>query len=325
MKLIIQIPCYNEEDYLPKTLADLPEEVPGIDRIETLVVDDGSEDDTVRVARERGVDHLVALPRHMGLAAAWTAGVDAALQAGADVIVNTDADNQYEGDDIETLVRPILEGEADMVIGERPVEEAAEFSWLKKRLQRLGSWTVSRLAGITVPDAASGFRAYSRDAAMWLDVNGSYSYSLETIIRAARRGISIQSVPIRTNSPTRSSRLMRNTPHYLVRQGIDIVRAFTMVRPLRVFGVVALLLLLVGLTGVVRFLLFFFFGNGTGHVQSLLLSATLIIAGFVVGMFGLAADMVSANRRLVEESLYRLKKLQMGGGNGSTDFSRRNE
>ncbi len=311
MKLVVQIPCYNEQQSLPATLACLPGEIPGIDSVETLVVDDGSEDATARIAREQGVDHVVELPRRRGLVAAWRAGIEAALRAGADIIVNTDADNQYEGADIEALVGPILAGEADMVIGERPIGQVEHFSWLKKRLQRLGSWTVSRLAGVNVPDAASGFRAYSRDAAMRLNLNGSYSHCLETIIRAARSGLAISSVPVRTNACTRPSRLMKSTLHYLARQAVDIVRAFTMVRPLRVFGLAALLLVLVGVAGCVRFLLYFLSGDGAGHVQSVVLSAMLIIVGFVVGMIGLAADMISANRRLIEESLYRLKKLEM--------------
>ncbi|MFO8008992.1 MAG: glycosyltransferase family 2 protein [Candidatus Brocadiia bacterium] len=313
VKLIVQIPCYNEQQCLPETLADLPEEIPGIDSVETLVVDDGSEDATVHIARRQGVDHVVALGRRRGLAGAWRAGIESALRAGADIIVNTDADNQYEGADVEALVRPILNGEADMVIGERPIGQVEHFSWLKKRLQRLGSWTVSRLAGVKVPDAASGFRAYSRDAAMRLNLNGSYSHCLETIIRAARSGIAIRSVPVRTNPRRRPSRLMKSTLHYLVRQSVDIVRAFTMVRPLRVFGLAALLLVLLGVAGCVRFLIFFFSGGGAGHVQSVVLSAMLVIVGFVVGMIGLAADMISANRRLIEESLYRLKKLEMDG------------
>ncbi|MHC4593111.1 MAG: glycosyltransferase family 2 protein [Planctomycetota bacterium] len=313
MKLIIQIPCYNEEETLAEVLADLPEAIPGVDQIETLVIDDGSEDETVRVAEESGVDHIVNLPRNRGLASAWSAGIDAALRQGADIIVNTDADNQYVGADIVALVRPILSGEAEIVIGARPIEDIEHFSWLKKRLQRLGSWVVTRVAGVAVPDAASGFRAYAREAALTLNVSSpQYTHTADTIIRAARKGMTIRSVPVRVNKKLRESRLIGGTLSYVWHQAVIIFRVFTMLQPLKVFGVAAALLMLLGLAGCVRFLVFYFSGHGSGHVQSLLLSAILIIVAFVVGMIGLAADMIAANRQLIEDSLYRLKRMEMG-------------
>lgn len=320
VKLIIQIPCYNEEETLPETLADLPDSVPGVDEIEVLVINDGSVDSTVQVAREHGVHHVLDLGHNRGLAYAWSAGLDAALRAGADVIVNTDGDNQYSGADIEKLVRPILRGECDIVIGCRPIEEIEHFSWLKKRLQRFGSWVVSKFAGACVSDATSGFRAYSREAAFMLNVASQYTYSVETIIRAARKGIRIVGVPIRVNRKLRESRLMSSMSHYMWRQAGTIFRVFTMVKPLRVFLLAASILLLGGLAGCARFLYFYFTtkgmgaGRGAGHIQSLLLSAALVIVAFVVGMIGLAADMISRNRELIEDSLYRLKKLEIEGG-----------
>jgi glycosyltransferase involved in cell wall biosynthesis len=326
VKLIIQIPCYNEEETLAEVLADLPEAMPGVDQIETLVIDDGSEDETVRVAEEGGVNHIVALPRNRGLASAWSAGIDAALRQGADIIVNTDADNQYVGADVVELVRPILSGEAEIVVGARPIEDIEHFSWLKKRLQRLGSWVVTRVAGVAVPDAASGFRAYSREAALTLNVSSlQYTHTADTIIRAARKGMAIRSVPVRVNKRLRESRLIGGTLSYVWHQAVIIFRVFTMLQPLKVFGVAAALLMLLGLAGCVRFLVFYFSGNGSGHVQSLLLSAILIIVAFVVGMIGLAADMIAANRQLIEDSLCRLKRMEMGesGSSRVTDESGR--
>jgi len=311
MKLIIQIPCYNEELGLPRTLAALPTTIDGIDIIETLVISDGSNDDTVRIAREHGVDHVVDLPFHKGLAYAWTVGIDTALKAGADIIVNTDGDNQYCGTDIGKLVRPILEGEAEIVIGARPIDAMEHFSWLKKRLQRLGSWVVSRCAGVNVEDAASGFRAYTREAAFALHIRGDYSHCLETILRAARKGLTIKSVPIRVNRKLRESRLMRNTLEYLARQAKIVFRTATTLHSLKVFGIASLLFVLPGLAGFVRFLVFWFSGNGGGHVQSLIFSAALVTIGFILGMIGLVADMISGNQQLIEEALSRLKKLEV--------------
>ena len=312
LKLIIQIPCYNEEHTLAAALGDLPDRIDGIDSIETLIINDGSEDRTIEVARRFGVDHVVDLGGNRGLAVAWSAGMEAALAQGADIIVNTDGDNQYVGRDVAKLVEPILRGEAQMVIGARPIEQIDHFSWLKKRLQRVGSWVVTKFAGVHVPDATSGFRAYSRDAALWLTLTSDFTHTVETIIRAARRGLAIRSVPIEVNAKSRDSRLIRSVPRYVLRQGIEILRVFTMVRPLKVFTLAALVPLLVGAGGCARFLWYYFNGEG-GHVQSVVLSAMLIVVGFVVGMIGLAADMVAANRRLLEDSLYRLRKLEHDG------------
>jgi len=324
LKLIIQVPCYNEAETLPSVVADLPRAIAGVDKIETLVINDGSTDGTERIARECGVDHVVNLPCNRGLAVAWAAGVEVALRAGADLIVNTDGDNQYSGADIPRLVEPILNGEAEFVIGSRPIESIPHFSWFRKRLQRIGSWVVSRFAGVSVPDAASGFRAYSREAAMLLNVISPYSHCMETLIRAARKGIRIKSVPINVNPKLRESRLMRSLPHYLYRQAVDIFRVFTMVAPLKVFAVASLLLFLPGLVGCIRYLYFFFNHRGAGHVQSLLLSVMLIILSFMVGLVGLAADMISANHRLVEDILYRLKRQEMASPDTADGKGRRN-
>jgi len=311
MKLIIQIPSYNEEKSLPYTLRDLPDSIEGVDEIETLVVDDGSTDRTVEVAREHGVDHIVSLPCNKGLAVAWAEGVDAALKLGADIVVNTDADNQYVGEDIPKLVRPILEGKAEMVIGARPIERIPHFSWLKKRLQRFGSWVVSVCAGVDVQDAASGFRAYSREAALMLNVLSDYSHCTESLIRAARRGVKMKSVPIRVNEKLRESRLMTSLPRYLANQAMDIFRVATMVHPLKVFSIPAVLFLLIGTGGCVRFLYFFVTGDGSGHVQSLLFSVMMIILAFMLGMVGIAANMIAGNHQLIEDTLTRLKKVEI--------------
>ena len=314
MKLIIQIPCYNEEQTLPVTLADLPTAIDGVDVIEILVVNDGSTDGTVAVAKEHGVHHIVELPCNRGLAHAWSAGLDAALSAGADIIVNTDGDNQYCGADIETLVRPILDREAEMVIGARPIEEIGHFSWLKKRLQRFGSWVVSRCAGVHVADAASGFRAYSADAACVLNVLSYYSHTTESLIRAAQRGITIKSVPIRVNDRLRKSRLMSSMPAYVVRQARDIFRILTLVHPLKTFGIPAVVFFMVGLGGGLRFLFLYLRQSGSGHIQSLLFSVMMIVVSFILGMLGVAADMISSNHRLIEDVLARLRRLEVSGG-----------
>lgn len=305
VKLIIQIPCYNEEATLPPTLADLPRALPGVTAIETLIVDDGSRDRTVEVARALGVDHIVRHKRNRGLAAAFQSGLEAAVAAGADIIVNTDADNQYCGADIGKLVAPILAGQADIVVGDRGVAALEQFSPLKRRLQTLGSAVVQRAAGIPIPDATSGFRAFSREAALRLTVLSEYTYTLETLIQAGARGMAVNFVPIRTNPQTRKSRLIRNIPSFLVLQAVTIVRFYTMYRPLRVFmtagGILVGAALILGL----RFLYFYSLGRGAGHVQSLILAAILAIVGFQVGLIGLIADAVSMNRKMMEEVVWR--------------------
>ncbi|MEZ4619511.1 MAG: glycosyltransferase family 2 protein [Caldilineaceae bacterium] len=309
MKLIIQIPCYNEAETLPQTIADLPRQLPGIDCIELLVVDDGSRDRTVAVAQELGVHHIVQLPHNMGLANAFAAGLEASILRGADIIVNTDADNQYVGEEIAQLVAPILAGRAALVIGDREVGKVTSFSPLKRLLQRLGSWVVSQAAMFAVPDATSGFRAFTREMALRTLVMGHYSYTLDTIIQAGARRVAVESVPVRTNSPTRPSRLQRNMPHFISRQAVSIIRAYTLYRPLRLFLMIGAIMLAGGVAIGLRFLYFYLIGAGDGHIQSLILAAILLIVGFQIVLIGLLADLVGFNRKMLEETLYRLRKM----------------
>ncbi|MHB0967538.1 MAG: glycosyltransferase family 2 protein [Bellilinea sp.] len=307
MKLIIQIPCYNETESLPETVAQLPRQIDGVDEVEFLVVDDGSSDATVETARACGVDHVLSLPHHSGLATAFAAGLEACLRLGADLIVNTDADNQYNAADIPLLVRPLLRGEAEMVIGDRGVATLQTFSPLKRRLQVIGSQVVSRAAGLDVPDATSGFRAMTRDVALHTIVLSDYSYTLETIIQAGNRSTRVISVPVRTNPPKRPSRLMTDMGQYLKHSSATIIRSYTMYRPLRVFSTVGTIFSLLGLALVIRFLVFYFQGIGGGHIQSLVLAAVLLIVGFQTWLIGLLADLVGKNRRLMEEVLWRVR------------------
>jgi glycosyltransferase involved in cell wall biosynthesis len=308
VKLIIQIPCYNEETALPTTLRDLPRTLPGVDQIEYLVVDDGSTDHTVQVAQEFGVQHIVRHKQNRGLAAAFGSGLDAALALGADLIVNTDADNQYYGADVETLIQPILKGWADIVVGDRGVAVLDHFSPLKRTLQRLGSWVVQRAAGIPIPDATSGFRSFTRDAALRLTILSDYTYTLEMLIQAGARRMTVAFVPVRTNPGTRRSRLIRNTPSFISMSVVTILRFYTMYRPLRVFLILGGALLVAALIPGLRFLYFFWSeGGATGHIQSLILAAILAIVGFQVCLIGLVADLVRMNRRMMEEALYRLR------------------
>jgi glycosyltransferase involved in cell wall biosynthesis len=308
VKLIIQIPCYNEEATLPQTIHDLPCELPGIDEIEVLVVDDGCTDCTAQVAQELGVHHIVRLKQNRGLASAFSAGMDAALQAGADVIVNTDADNQYCGADIGKLVQPILEGHADVVVGDRGVTAAEHFSPVKRLLQQLGSWIVERAAGIPVPDATSGFRAFSREAALRLTILGNYTYTLETLIQAGARRMSVTYVPVRTNPQTRPSRLIRSTFSFLTLSTIAIVRFYIMYRPLQVFLAIGGTLVTGGVALGLRFVYFYLQGAGEGKVQSLILAAILAIVGFQTCLVGLIADLVRLNRKMLEETLFRVRR-----------------
>lgn len=322
MKLIIQIPCYNEAQTLPITLAALPRQLEGIDQIEILVIDDGSEDETAKVAQACGVHHLVRLKRHSGLAASFAAGLDACLDLGADLIVNTDADNQYQAADIQKLIDPILQGRADLVIGDRGVRHLTRFSPLKRWLQRLGSWVTSQLSGLPTPDATSGFRALSREAALRMLVLSEYSYTLETLIQAGQRHLSVLYVPVQTNPDLRPSRLVRSIPHYLSLSGQTILRAYTMYRPLRVFTILSLIMLAAGLILALRYLYFWWIGQGAGHVQSLILSAILLIIGFQTFLIGLLADLVGANRMILEEILYRLRRLEADRNRGEIDEDR---
>ncbi len=312
-KLIIQIPCLNEAATLPATLADLPRAVGGIDTVEWLVVDDGSSDDTSAVARAHGVDHVIRFRTRRGLAAAFMAGLDAALRLGADYVVNTDADNQYAGADVAALVQPLLDGTADVVIGDRNVATLQRMPPLKRWLQRLGSWVIRQVSNTRVRDATSGFRAYTRDAALRQTVVSDFSYTLETIIQAGRKRLAIAHVPVATNDSTRPSRLFDSVFTYVRKSAATIVRIYTLYEPLTVFTTAGLTLVAGGLVISFRFLYFYMNGAGSGHVQSLILAAVLLIVGFQVLLIGLLADVLSANRKLTEELLYRVRALEAGG------------
>lgn len=314
MKLIIQIPCFNEAGTLTETVRGLPREIPGVDVIEYLVIDDGSIDATVDVARAAGVHHVVSAPRNQGLAMAFTRGLETSLRLGADIIVNTDADNQYHSADIPRLVAPIVARRADLVIGDRGVGALAHFSAIKRKLQMLGSWVIGQASGLHTPDATSGFRALTREAAMQTLVLSGYSYTLETLIQAGARRMAVSFVPVGVNPNTRPSRLMRSMPHYLKNSSITIVRAYAMYRPLRVFTTLGLTLILLGSLPGLRFLYFYFSGSPFGHIQSLILSAILIIVGFQVLLIGVVADIIAFNRKIMEEALYRIRRLDIDGG-----------
>lgn len=316
-KLIIQIPCYNEEFTLKTTLAALPRYLPGIDCIEWLVIDDGSKDRTVEVAKANGVNHIVQFPTNQGLAKAFMAGLEASLKAGADIIVNTDADNQYCADDIPKLIQPILLGKAEIVVGARPIWKTKHFSSTKKLLQKLGSLVVRLASKTNIPDAPSGFRAFSREAALQLNVFNNYTYTLETIIQAGQKGMAITSVPIRTNPDLRPSRLVRSTPAYVVRSVLTILRIFMLYKPLRFFLLLGSVPFSLGVILGVRWLLFFWAGSERTRVPSLILTAILILIGFQLWMFGLVADLMSANRRLVEEIQLRMRRLDAEGARKS--------
>lgn len=310
-KLIIQIPCLNEAEVLAKTVATLPRELPGIDTIEILVVDDGSQDATVAVARRAGVDHIVRFPQHQGLAKAFSAGIDAALKLGADIIVNTDADNQYESRDIPALVQPILDGRADMVVGDRGPESVAHFSPLKRALQFYGSWVVRGLSGTDVPDAASGFRALSRRAALRLNVMSDFTYTLETLVQAGKKQLAVTHVPVRTRE-TRPSRLFSSMPSYLRRSFVTLVRIYSLYEPIRVFWTLGALMVLGGVTIGARFLYYYLFDPvGAGKIQSLILAAALSIIGVQTILMGLIADLIALSRSLTEDTLLRVRKIEL--------------
>jgi glycosyltransferase involved in cell wall biosynthesis len=314
MKLIIQIPCFNEGPQLPETLADLPREVPGIAAVEWLVIDDGSTDDTVEVARAHGVDHIVRLTNNKGLAAAFQAGLDACLKLGADVIVNTDADNQYYGADIGKLVEPITAGHADMVIGDRETDSIEHFSPLKKRLQRLGSAVVRRASNTNVPDTTSGFRAYNREAALQMNVVSKFTYTLETIIQAGKMVVALDHVPIRTNPKTRESRLFPSMWAYVRRNTLSIFRVYTLYEPLRVFLAAAALVALVGVFIWARFIYFYLSGEGSGHIQSLILGATLFIVAVQFAALGVLGDILAGSRVLQQRTLERVRRMELQVG-----------
>ena len=318
-KLIIQIPCLNEAQTLPATVADLPRSVPGVDVIETLVIDDGSRDGTADVARACGVDHVVRLTRNKGLAAAFTAGIDAALKLGADFIVNTDADNQYAGHEIPKLLAPLLRGDADIVVGDRNIAVVEHMSWQKRQLQRLGSWVVRQVSNTSVPDTTSGFRAYTREAALRMTIVSEFSYTLESIIQAGKKRMAIAHVAVATNPRTRDSRLFDSLFSYVKRSAATIVRIYAMYEPLKVFTYIGLLVFGGGVAGGVRFLYYYYFvDGGMGHIQSLILSAVLMILGFQVLLIGLLADVISANRKLLEDIVYRVRSLELPERGGET-------
>ncbi len=310
-KLIIQIPCFNEAETLPPTLRDLPRAIPGIDVIEYLIIDDGSRDDTSAVARANGVQHVVKFPRNRGLAAAFRAGLEESLRQGADIIVNTDADNQYQARDIALLVQPILDGRAELVVGDRGVGYLPHFSAMKRRLQVFGSWVIGQAAELKTPDATSGFRALSRDAALKTVVLSNYSYTLESLIHAGSRKAAVEFVPIGINPQTRPSRLMKSIPHYIRKSGVTILRAYAMYRPLRVFTAIGGSLVGLGLIPAIRFVYLYANGSRVGHIQSLILAAILMIVGFQILLIGLLADLIGNNRQMLEETLYRVRKLEL--------------
>jgi glycosyltransferase involved in cell wall biosynthesis len=313
MKLIIQIPCFNEEAQLPVTLGHLPRQVPGFDAVEWLIIDDGSTDRTVEVARERGVDHIVRLTNNKGLAAAFQAGLDAGLKLGADVIVNTDADNQYEGEDIPKLVAPILRGEADMVVGDRQVGTIEHFSAGKKLLQRLGSWVVRQASSTRIPDTTSGFRAYNREAALQVQAVSKFTYTLETIIQAGKLLVAVDHVPIRTNPKTRESRLFPSTTAYVRRNAISIFRIYSQYEPLKVFWGGAILIGVPALVLFIRFLVLFIEDphTATGHIQSLIAGAVLFIAAMLLGALGVIGDLLAAQRTLSQRTFERVRRIEL--------------
>jgi len=311
-KLIIQVPCFNEEAHLAATLHDLPREVRGVGEISVLVIDDGSSDRTSEVARLNGADHILRMPNNRGLARAFRAGLDAALQLGADVIVNTDGDNQYNGADIEKLIQPILSGVADMAIGDRDPGNLSHFSPSKRLLQRYGSWVVRTLSGTQIPDTTSGFRAFSRQAALRLNVVSDFTYTLETIIQAGKKKLPITHVPVRANPERRGSKLFTSVWSYVKRSASTMLRIYTMYEPLKVFSYIGSILIAAGMVLGARFIFYFFTEGGAGHIQSLLLTILLIIVGFQTVLIGLVADLIGSNRMLLEDVLFRLRRIELG-------------
>lgn len=310
-KLVIQVPCFDEEEHLAHTLRGLPRKIPGVDIVEVLVIDDGSRDATSEIARREGADYILRFPNNRGLARAFRAGLDACLRLGADVIVNTDADSQYDGADIPELIRPILEGKADMVVGDRDPVTVKHFSRGKRLLQYYGSWVVRTLSGTSVPDTTSGFRAFSREAALRLNVLSDFTYTIETIIQAGKKRLPITHVPVRTN-PTRNSKLFHTVWEYVKRSAATIVRIYALYEPLKVFSYIGGLLIFLGLIPGFRFLYFYWIGEGGGHIQSLLLTVLLVIIGFQTVMIGLVADLIGGNRTLIEDVLFRIRCLELG-------------
>jgi glycosyltransferase involved in cell wall biosynthesis len=325
MKLIVQIPCYNEETTLPQTVRDIPRQITGIDKVEILIIDDGSTDRTVEVARELGIEHIVRNKQNKGLARTFRAGLEACLTFGADIIVNTDGDNQYAGADIPKLVAPILAGQADIVVGDRQTDTVAHFSPLKKLLQKVGSSFVRRLSETEVTDAVSGFRAFSREAAIKMNVVSSYSYTIETLIQAGKKHLAVVSVPIGTNAKTRESRLFKSIPDFIQRQVTTIIRMYAMYQPLRAFFYIGLITSLIGLIPIVRFLFFYAIGEGDGHLQSIILGGVFLTLGFISFLAALLADLIGHNRQLIEMTLERVRKLELGSSDSHKKLDVTNE
>lgn len=317
MKLIIQIPCYNERDTLPQTIADLPREIPGVDCIEYLVIDDGSSDGTAEIAKQLGVHHVLVNAGNLGLARSFARGLDFALGAGADIIVNTDGDNQYYGGDIAKLVEPILRHEAEIVVGDRQTGQIAHFSAGKRALQSVGSTVVRTFSGVQIPDAVSGFRAISRMAAMRINIVSSFSYTIEMLIQSGHKGMAVASVPVRTNGKTRESRLFKSIPSFIRKSGATTLLMYAMYQPLRIFSLIGLLIAIIGMIPIVRFLYFYLFMDGTGKIQSLVLGSALMTAGTLTFVMGLLADLVGRNRQLLELTLERVRRLEYRGRPGS--------
>ncbi|MFH1868839.1 MAG: glycosyltransferase family 2 protein [Candidatus Omnitrophota bacterium] len=314
MKLIIQIPCFNEEKTLPLTLEGLPKKIKGIDEIWILIIDDGSTDRTAEVAEENGANYIFQLPRRAGLAEAFRRGIERSLELGADIIVNTDGDNQYCGEDIERLIKPVLERKAEIVVGCRDIKSIKHFSLAKKMLQRFGSYIVRKFSHTDIPDTTSGFRAYSRNAALRINIFSSYTYTIETIIQAGRQDIPIAHISIKTNEKLRESRLIASIPSYIFKSTVTILRIYLMYEPLKTFSRIGIIPVLLGLMLVVRFLIAHFTLPYGGRIQSLIIATIGIIMGLGIIMIGLLGDVISANRRLNEEILYRIKKDKLGKG-----------
>jgi len=315
MKLIIQIPCYNEEQTIEAVTHDLPEKIDAIESIETLVIDDGSTDNTVEKARQAGVDHIISFKTHKGLARAFAAGIERALKLGADIIVNTDGDNQYHGEDIPNLIKPIIKGEADVVVGARRVDDIPHFSFFKKKMQKMGSRIIRKLSKTPVKDATSGFRAFSREAALRINPLTEYSYTIESLVQLGNAKLKIVSVPIRVNPKLRESRLIRNTPSFITRQSTTLFRMYAVYKAYKLFVILGIIVALPGLLGFLRFLYFYLGGDGAGHVQSLIFSAVFVICGFFIAMFGVIAELISSNRKMIEMIIYKIRKLEMDKDN----------
>lgn len=324
MKLIVQIPCYNEETTLAETVRDIPRNIPGIDTVEILVIDDGCSDRTIEIARQAGVDHIISNAINMGLASSFRRGLDTCLKLGADIIVNTDGDNQYAGGDIPKLIEPILSGKAELVIGDRQTAAIPHFSPTKKLLQSLGSLVVRRLSGIDVPDAVSGFRAISREAAIKLNIISSYSYTIEMIIQAGKKQISVAHVRVNTNPPTRESRLFSSIFKFIELQLSIMIRMYAMYKPLRVFIYISLALSLIGFIPILRFLYFYLVGQGEGHIQSVVLGGVFLSMGFIAFLVGLLADLISRNRQLIEINLEKTKRLELEKQRNNKNASKNN-